>query len=140
MKKASLYIMVALYVSLGINHFINPAFYQKIMPPYLPFHSFLIFISGVFEILFALFLLSEKTRRLGAWLIIGLLIAIFPANIQMMLDFWQNKNPHLWAAILRLPLQFVLIWWAWIYTKRVIEPRIKVAGQATDNADCYDKC
>ena len=121
MKKASLYIMVVLYVAAGINHFVNPGFYEKIMPPYLPYHSFLIFISGVFEIIFGLLLLPQGTRRFGAWLLIVLLIAIFPANIQMMLDFCQNKNPYLWAAILRLPLQFVLIWWAWIYTKRVIE-------------------
>jgi len=53
MKKAGLYIMAALYVAAGINHFIHPEFYRKIMPPWLPFHDGLIFISGVFEILFA---------------------------------------------------------------------------------------
>ena len=46
-----------------------------------------------------------------------LLVAIFPANIQMMINFWNKNNPYLWIAIARLPLQILLIWWAWSYTK-----------------------
>lgn len=118
MRRFSLYAMALLYIIAGINHFINPGFYEKIMPPYLPYHSFLIFISGVFEILFALLLLPIRTRRLAAWLVILLLIFIFPANIQMAVDFYKTDNPHLWIAILRLPLQFVLIWWAYTFTKK----------------------
>lgn len=118
MRRFSLYSMALLYIVAGVNHFVNPAFYQKIMPPYLPYHSFLIYISGVFEILFALLLLPVKTRRIGAWLIILLLLFVFPANIQMAIDFYKNAHPYLWAAILRLPLQFVLIWWAHTFTKK----------------------
>ncbi len=117
MKIVFLYIMGALYIAAGINHFVKPAFYEKIMPSYLPNHAFLIFFSGVLEILFGVLLFPQSTRPYAAWLIIALLVLIFPANIQMMIDFWKNKNPYLWVAILRLPLQFVLIWWAWIYTK-----------------------
>lgn len=117
MKLAMLYFMVLIFCAAGIYHFVNPKMYQRIMPAYMPYHIPLIYITGVLEIAFAILLIPESTRPLGAWLLIGLLIAIFPANIQMAINFWQKQNPSLWIAIIRLPLQFVLIWWAWIYTK-----------------------
>jgi uncharacterized membrane protein len=121
MKKAGLYIMAALYVAAGINHFIHPEFYREIMPRWLPFHDELIFISGVFEILFALLLLLPVTRRTAAWGIIALLISVFPANIQMTLNYQQENNPGLWLAVLRLPVQILLIWWAYSFTKPLTE-------------------
>ncbi len=117
MKKISLYIMIVLYIAAGLNHFVNPAVYKKIMPPWVPFHNELILISGICEILFALLLLFPSTRRLAAWCIIALLIAIFPANIQMLLNDLRGNNPGLWISVLRLPLQLVLIWWAYGFTK-----------------------
>ena len=118
MKLILLYVMIVLYVAAGIYHFINPRFYQKIMPTYLPWHVPLVYISGVCEIVFAWLLIPESTRPKAAWLIIVLLIAVFPANIQMAVSFWQKQRPTLWIALARLPLQLVLIWWAWIYTKK----------------------
>jgi uncharacterized membrane protein len=119
MKKVSLYIMTVFYLFAGVNHFINPQFYLKIMPPWMPYHKELVFISGVFEILFALLLIFQSTRRVGAWCIILLLIAIFPANIQMLLNYIHENNTLLWVAILRLPLQVLLILWAYSFTKRI---------------------
>ena len=58
-------------------------------------------------------LLLPTTRKMAAWLIILLLIAIFPANIQMMLHYMDENNPRLWMAVVRLPLQVLLIWWAY---------------------------
>jgi uncharacterized membrane protein len=110
--------MAVLYIAAGVYHFVNPRFYQKIIPTYLPWHIPLVYISGVCEIVFALLLIPESTRPVAAWLIIILLIAVFPANIQMAVSFWQKQRPTLWIAIARLPLQLVLIWWAWIYTKK----------------------
>ena len=118
MKLILLYIMAALYVAAGIYHFVNPKMYQRIMPSYLPWHIPLIYISGVCEIVFALLLIPESTRPIAAWLVIALLIAVFPANIQMAVSFWQKQRPTLWIALVRLPLQLVLIWWVWIYTKK----------------------
>ena len=118
MKLVLLYVMAALYIAAGIYHFVNPKMYQRIMPTYLPWHMPLVYISGVCEIVFALLLIPESTRPVAAWLIIVLLIAVFPANIQMAVNFWQKQRPALWLALARLPLQFVLIWWAWIYTKK----------------------
>ncbi len=108
--------MILFYAGAGINHFVHPAFYLQIMPPWLPLHKELVFISGVAEVLCALLLLFTKTRRLGAWAAIALLIAVFPANIQMLLDYKRDNNPMLWVAILRLPIQLVLIWWAYSFT------------------------
>ena len=77
----------------------------------------LVYISGVCEIVFGLMLLFPQTRINAAWLIILLLIAVFPANIQMAVNFYQKSSAYLWVALLRLPVQLLLIWWAWIYTK-----------------------
>ena len=118
MKKLSLYIQVLFYAGAGINHFVSPVFYLKIMPPWLPLHKELVFISGVAEILCALLLLFPKTRRLGAYCTIILLLVIFPANIQMLIDFYRADNAMLWIAIIRLPIQLVLIWWAYSFTKQ----------------------
>ena len=118
MKLILLYVMASALVAAGIYHFVNPKMYQRIMPTYLPWHMPLIYISGVLEIAFGLLLIPEGTRPIGAWLVIVLLIAVFPANIQMAVSFWKKQKPTLWIALLRLPLQLVLIYWAWIYTKK----------------------
>jgi uncharacterized membrane protein len=117
LKQIGVYIQASLYTLAGINHFWHPALYKQIMPPWLPWHDGLIAISGICEVLFGLLLLPPVTRTLGAWLIILLLIAVFPANIQMTLDYMHRHDPHTWLTILRLPLQFVLIGWAYVYTR-----------------------
>ena len=109
--------MALFYAGAGVNHFIRPGFYLKIMPAWLPLQNELVFISGVAEVLFALLLFFPLTRRFGAWGIIALLIAVFPANIQMLLNYYREHNTMLWVAILRLPIQLVLIWWAYSFTK-----------------------
>jgi uncharacterized membrane protein len=112
--------MALFYIAAGVNHFVHPGGYRKIMPPWLPLHEQLILISGIAEILFASLLLFRVTRRLAAWCIISLLIAVFPANIQMMLNYYHENNPALWVTIVRLPLQIALIWWAWLFTKPLL--------------------
>lgn len=111
--------MILFYTGAGINHFIRPSFYLQIMPPWLPWHNQLVFVSGVAEILCALLMLFSKTRPLGAWAVIALLVAFFPANIQMLLDYKADNNPYTWIAVLRLPIQLLLIWWAFGFTKPV---------------------
>jgi uncharacterized membrane protein len=116
-RMISLYGMAALYIGAGINHFIHPNTYYLIMPPWLPLPMTLVIMSGVFEIVGGLLLLPAVTRKAAAWFIVLLLIAIFPANIQMMLNYYRADNHHFWLTVLRLPLQLVLIWWAWTFTK-----------------------
>lgn len=117
MKLFSIYAMAIGYIFAGVMHFIFPKPYKRIMPPWLPYPLALVYISGICEIVFGLLLIPENTRSIAAWLIIALLIAIFPANIQMAINFRSRNNPYLWMAIARLPLQALLIWWAWTYTK-----------------------
>ena len=118
LKNISLVIMSALYFGAGIYHLINPNVYVKIMPSWLGWHKQLVLISGICELSFAILLLITKTRKLASWLIIAMLISIFPANIQMMLNYYKEGHAMLWLAILRLPLQLILIWWAYIFTKK----------------------
>ena len=118
-KKISLYVMAGLYVLAGANHFFNPLFYKKIMPPWLPWHYPFIYLSGVCEMVLGLLLLSAQTRKLAAWGIIILLIAVFPANMQMLLNYREEQHPNWWVTGLRLPLQLVLSWWAYLFTKKV---------------------
>lgn len=119
MKKISLYVMAILYIAAGVNHFWHEELYLEIMPPWLPAHRALVAISGICEIIFGILLIFPVTRRLAAWCIILLLVAVFPANIQMMINYWNESNPNLWISIVRLPLQIVLIWWAYGFTKSI---------------------
>lgn len=105
------------YTIVGIKHFIEPDYFLSIIPPYLPFHLELVYISGFFEILFGLMILFPKYRYYGSIGLILLLIAVFPANIYLA----QSKEAQeaigtsQQIAIWRLPIQGILIWIAyWI--------------------------
>ena len=115
MANLSLYLQVIIYVVAGLNHFINPKTYLAIMPPYIPAHSLMVMVSGVAEILLGLGLLFQATRSLAAWGLILLLIAVFPANVYMVTSNRFRKFP-IWLRWARLPLQGILIWWAYYYT------------------------
>lgn len=112
----SLYTMAAVYIFAGLNHFISPKLYLRIMPNYLPWHQTLNILSGLAEILLGIGLLIPHTREGSAWGIIILLIAVFPANIEQVRRKEARLGLPLWAVLLRLPLQFGLIYWAWLYT------------------------
>ncbi|HTL07477.1 MAG TPA: hypothetical protein VL307_04435 [Chitinophagaceae bacterium] len=118
MKEVSLYAMAILYIAAGVMHFIKPGMYFKIMPAFLPWPLLLVYISGACELLLGGLLLPPATRVMAAWGIILLLVAVFPANIQMMVLYYQKHLPYRWLTVARLPLQFLLIWWAWTFTKR----------------------
>ena len=109
--------MAAFYTIAGINHFVKPEFYEKMMPSYISFHWLCVFLSGVCEIVFALLLISSKTRKVAAWLIVAMLIVFFVIHIQMLIDCLDNDDVMFWVSIIRIPIQFILIWWAWLYTK-----------------------
>jgi uncharacterized membrane protein len=89
------------------------------MPPWVPAHSFLVFFSGLLELVLGGLLLPLSTRRLAARGLVILLVLVFPANIQMMIDYSREGHPLLRLAVLRLPLQIPLLWWAYQYTKPV---------------------
>jgi uncharacterized membrane protein len=120
-KTVMRYLMAFFFVAAGLNHFFNPEFYIKIMPPYLPWPVFLQYLAGAFEIVLGAMLLIRHFTKIAAWGLIVLLIAVFPANIHMAL------NPHLYPEMapiaywIRLPFQFLFIAWAWWLTRKDIE-------------------
>jgi uncharacterized membrane protein len=116
-KRVTMYLMGVFYIFAGLNHFINPEFYTNIMPGYMPWHLALVILSGIAEIIFGFLLFIPQTRTLAAWLIIALLIAVFPANINTALNPEQfNFAPPI-GHYLRLPFQAVFILWAFWYTR-----------------------
>lgn len=110
-KEVSLYILSALFIFAGIMHFIKPRMYLMMMPPWLPAHAAMNYISGAAEIVLGGLLLWPASSIWAAWGLIALLVAVFPANVYM-LTSGRFKIPRL-LLILRLPLQAVLI--AWVY-------------------------
>ncbi len=108
-----LYLMGGIYIFAGIMHFVKPRMYIRIIPPFFPNPKVLNAIAGAFEIILGLALFFPSTRSIAAIGIILLLLAVFPANIYM----YQKgaKGIPKWALLLRLPLQFVLIAWAFMY-------------------------
>ena len=87
------------------------------MPEYLPAHFLLVILSGIAEIVCGLLLLFPITQNIGAYLTIALLVAVFPANIEMSRKYLVKKKKGFWWTILRLPLQVLLIWWAYQLVK-----------------------
>ena len=116
-KKLLLYVMAAFYIGAGINHFVHQAFYVQMIPPYLSYPNALVCISGVCELLFGILLLPLATRHMAAWLIILMLAVFLPIHLHMISSYREHHNPKLWIAVVRLPVQFVLIWWAWVYAR-----------------------
>lgn len=112
------YVLAIFFVLAGLNHFINVDFYLNIMPPYLPWHLALVYISGLFEIGLGILLLVPRFTAVAAWGLIALLIAVFPANIHMAVNHELYPEYGATALWLRLPLQFVLIAWASWYSNR----------------------
>jgi len=98
----------------GTNHFLHPAFYVRIVPPWLPAHARLVQISGACEVLGGIGVLVRSLRRLAGMGLIALLVAVFPANI-FMAQHPERYADLAGAALLyaRLPLQLVLIAWVW---------------------------
>ena len=121
-KNVSKYVLAICMVGAGTMHFADPDFYLKIMPPYLPLHNELVLLSGIFEVLQGILLVTPRYSRLAAGGIIVLLIAVFPANIHV----YRHQelipgSPR--THLLRLPLQALLILWAWWHTKPADIPR-----------------
>jgi uncharacterized membrane protein len=110
-------LMAAFYIYAGVRHFRYPAFYLRMMPPYLPAHEWLNYISGAAEIILGLLLLVPRWSRWAAWGVIALLVAVFPANMQMALHPEQFTEFRPVFLYLRLPLQLVLIAWAYWHTR-----------------------
>ncbi|MBS0618906.1 MAG: DoxX-like family protein [Spirochaetes bacterium] len=115
-KVISLYAMAAFYAGAGLMHFIIPRFFMRIMPPYIPWHRAVVIMSGLAEIGLAVLLVVPRYSSWSAWGIIILLIAVFPANLYHFTSGGAGMRIPQWALAVRLPLQLVLVAWAWWHT------------------------
>ena len=104
-----------IFIVAGVLHFVSPETYERIMPPYLPLHRELVYLSGALEIAGGMGLFYERTRPAAGIGLILLLLAVWPANVQMLLDARAAGKPSWWMALLwaRLPLQVLLMAWVW---------------------------
>jgi len=95
----------------GIMHFVNPSFFNDIVPPWLPpSRAFWTYISGVAELITAALLIRPATRRTGAIAAVWLFIAVYPANIYMVWDWRNEPASQQFISWARLPFQFLFIW------------------------------
>lgn len=107
------------FIAAGILHFLRTETYESIMPGYLPAHRELVLVSGAAEIAGGLGMAIAGTRRAaGVWLV-ALLVAVFPANVNMAVNHLKlgDTDVPTWALWGRLPLQAVAIAWAWWFTR-----------------------
>ena len=115
-KAISRLMLAALMVGAGVMHFVNPSFFMKIVPPYLPLHRELVALSGAIEILLGALLMVNNWSRLAAWGIIALLVAVFPANIYVF-QHQEIVPASRLTHLIRLLLQAVFILWAYWHTR-----------------------
>ena len=101
------------FILAGVNHFLHPHAYLKMIPPYVPFPNAMNVISGAAEILGGTAVLFPRFRRAAGWSLIALLLAVFPANLHVALHGWNGVTIPAWVLWARLPLQVALI--AWVY-------------------------
>ena len=116
-KRLALLALALFFVVAGINHFVNPDFYVAMMPPYLPAHLGLVYLSGAFEVIGGVAVLVPAARAKAGWGLVALLVAVFPANLHMALnpDLFPDLSPA--ALYIRLPFQALFIAWAYWATR-----------------------
>jgi uncharacterized membrane protein len=107
--------LAALFTVSGAMHFLRPEPYERIVPHALPRRRELVYVTGALELACAAGLAIPRTRRLAGLASTGLLLAIWPANVQMAADLVQSRAsaPVKAAALARLPLQWPMIRTAW---------------------------
>ena len=116
--KAGRLILGVAFIGIGAAHFLLTRAFVSIVPDYLPAHTALVRVSGLAEMVGGVGVLVPSTRRWGAWFLVALLIAVFPANVWMVQHPERFPSLPPWQLWARLPLQIPLIAWAWLYTRR----------------------
>jgi uncharacterized membrane protein len=124
----SIVLLAVFFIAAGILHFVMPGKYEGMIPFWIPDHPFIVKLTGVSENVGGIGLLIPRTRIAAGWGLIILLIAIFPANVEMLRQAYTMESSSLWRTALwmRLPLQGVLIWWiGWATRLRLFRQRQK---------------
>lgn len=110
-----LYLMATVYVVAGLMHFIKPGMYKQILPAYLPGHKILVTLSGLAEIILGVALCFAATKDLAIYGIIGMLTFFLPVHFHMLFNEKASMGLPRWMLIWRIPLQFALMYWAYLY-------------------------
>ena len=119
-KILTIFVMGVMYVFIGIKHFTDPQYFLEIVPPQLPFKLFLVYFTGLIEVVSGAAILAPKTRKAGAYLLIFLLVSVFPANIYL----YVSETPQSLLgisemdALIRMPVQIPLILLAYWHSKK----------------------
>ena len=111
-----LYAMATIYGIAGLNHFRNPRMYVRIIPPFFSNPKLINTFAGIAEVLLGILLCIPSTSSAAAWGIIALLIAVLPANIFMYTNQKAGFGLPKWLLLSRIPLQILLMFWAFTYT------------------------
>ena len=119
-KLFTIYVMSIMYVFIGIRHFTDPQYFLDIVPPQLPSKLFLVYLTGLIEVVGGAAILAQKTRKAGAYLLIFLLISVFPANIYLYLSETPQNLLGISKtdALIRMPFQIPLILLAFWHSKK----------------------
>ena len=110
-------VCAAFFTVAGVMHFVIPRAYEQIMPPRLPKPRLLVQLSGVAEIVGGLALLGPRLRSFSRCWLLGVLAAVYPANIHMAVEHERFRRIPRWALLARLPMQFVMAAWVWAVTR-----------------------
>lgn len=119
-KLLTIYVMSIMYIFIGIKHFTDPQYFLDIVPPQLPSKLFLVYFTGLIEVVGGAAILTPKTRKVGAYLLIFLLLSVFPANIYL----YVSETPQSLLgiskmdALIRMPFQIPLILLAFWHSKK----------------------
>jgi uncharacterized membrane protein len=106
--------LAAVLLVAGTAHFVSPQGFDDIVPRVLPGSAGAwTALSGIVELVLAAGIVWPRTRRACATVTAVFFVVVFPANVQMAIDWWSRSGPDAAIALLRLPLQVPLIWWAW---------------------------
>jgi uncharacterized membrane protein len=125
------WLLTIFMVGAGVNHFIAPDAYVGMMPSALPAPLMLVYVSGIAEVLGGVGLILPTTRKLAAWGLIALYVAVFPANLNMAINHLPLGTHEVptWALWARLPLQGVLIAWAWWFARSESRRELNAASE-----------
>lgn len=103
-------VFVVLWFSIGgVAHFVFTEAQMRIVPDWMAWPRAAVLLSGVAELLGAAGLLFARTRRAAGWGLLALTVAVTPANVHMLMQAEQFPDVPIWALVLRLPLQLVLL-------------------------------
>lgn len=106
-----------MYCFAGIMHFVKPKAYLRIMPNYLPTPKLLVSLSGFIEIILGILLCFPATKNDSIYLIILMLITFLLVHYYMLSGEKASAGIPRWILILRIPMQFGLIYWSYWYLK-----------------------